>query len=117
MKMRKVLRLLIEKYFIIPTIKLSLAKELFMDNTKMLNYEIVFIGDIGDYRMIRSILKRRMYFIDGVKIINELEKSKAVSRYFYIITGNNYMHLINYFDKKGVKNWAFIPLYDVKFSI
>lgn len=115
--MKKIIRLLLKKYFIIPTIKISLVKELFINNTKMMNDEIVFIGDISDYRMIRSIFRKHMYFIDGVKSTDELEKIKAVSHCFYIVTGSNYLYLIDYFEKKGIDNWAFVPLYDVEFSI
>lgn len=111
------MRLLLEKYFIIPIIKISLFRELFANNPEIGNHEIIFIGEINDYRMIRQAFGKRMYFIDDTKGTWELEKIRRTSDYFYIITSGNYLQWINGFEKKDIGNWTVIPLYDVRFSI
>ena len=114
----KLIRSLLEKYFIIPNVKVSIFKEFLVDSDLNMIDKIFFIGNVKDFNLIkRKFPNIKMYFIPNENGWKRVDKIRDYKKCYFLSTGKNYWDWIPYFEEKGIEFWNVVPLYDVQDSI
>ncbi len=112
------IRSLLEKYFIIPNVKVSIFKEFLVDSDLNMIDKIFFIGNVKDFNLIkRKFPNIKMYFIPNENGWKRVDKIRDYKKCYFLSTGKNYWDWIHYFEEKGIEFWNVVPLYDVQDSI
>ena len=108
----------LKKYYIIPSIKKSIFRE-YLNNINTSDIaKIYFIGDRDDYRLIkRSFSHIKLIFIDSQIDKRKIKKIKDYHKCCFLVTSENYLNWICYFEKKVIELCNIIPMYDVHNSI
>ena len=112
------IRKLLEEYFIIPNIKISIFREFLLDCNLDTTDKVYFIGNVKDFNLVRrKFSKIKIYFINSDRGWEKVDKIRDYRKCYFLATGKNYRDWINYFEKKGIELWNVVPLYDVQNSI